>query len=51
MDYELIFWSIIGAVSLFFMVGSLLFGQSSDYIDITWGKERDWARREREGKL
>jgi hypothetical protein len=45
MDYELIFWSIIGVVSFVLLIGAWL--APSDYIDITWGKERDWARQER----
>ena len=50
MDYELIWWLIVGGVVLFFMIGAM-FSNPIDDIDITWGKERDWARREREGKL
>ena len=45
MDYELIFWLALGAVSLVILIGAAC--AKSNTIDITWGKERDWAREER----
>ena len=45
MDYELIFWLVVGTISLVLLIGAWL--APSDHIDITWGKERDWAREER----
>ena len=45
MDYELIFWIAVGAISLFFLIGAAF--AHDETIDITWGKERDWAREER----
>ena len=51
MDYELIWWLVVGGLCAVFMLGALFFRPLDNTIDITWGKERDWARREREGKL
>jgi hypothetical protein len=48
MDYELIFWLALGAVSLVIVVGAAC--AKSDTIDMTWGKKRDWAREERKWK-
>lgn len=45
MDYEVIFWIILGAVSTFCLLGAWFV--PSDHIDMTWGKKRDWAREER----
>jgi hypothetical protein len=45
MDYELIFWIILGAVSTFCLLGAWLV--PSDRIDITDRKRNEWAREER----
>lgn len=45
MDYELIWWLCVGTIGLIFLIGMCI--TPSDHIDITWGKERDWAREER----
>lgn len=47
MDYELIWWLVIGGISAILLFGAFICRPSDDTIDITWGKERDWAREER----
>lgn len=43
---ELIFWILAIIVGVPLIVHNL--PTAGDYMDITWGQRRDWARREKE---
>ena len=49
MDYELIWWCVVGAIALIFLIAIMLTPNDSE-IEITWGKRRDWERWEKQWK-
>lgn len=46
MDWELIWWCVVGAVALYVLIKSAT--AKDDHIEMDWGKKRDIERRERE---
>jgi hypothetical protein len=49
MDYELIFWLILGIIALVFLIGALIVPNEGE-IEITSRKLKDWERREKQWK-
>ena len=49
MDYELIWWCVVGAIALILFIGVLIIPIDMP-IDITWGQRRDWERWEKQWK-
>ena len=45
MDWELIFWCVLGVIALVMLIGSLFV--KDDHIEMDWGKKRDIERWER----
>ena len=46
MDWELIFWIVLGIIALAVIIRAMC--EPDDSIDITWGHRRDWERWEKE---
>ena len=49
MDYELIFWLILGIIAFVFLIGALIVPSEGE-IDMTWGQKRDIERWEKQWK-
>lgn len=43
---ELIFYGVLDVIGLAFILYAMC--RADDHIEITWGKRRDWERREKE---